>query len=226
MSLASFPHLSYVEFVECIERFAETYASRNETRYTVDIVHGQHSETYLRIATALYAKHSTLAQGSLGASPLLADSDIEGEVEDRDPTASALSNNAASDAAQCQVSGTVEYHVLYSRTWRVPLLFFRVLSDKSEAIMDTSRVSQMLVSDSCVREAMSAVEFGGALGIQDHPVYGVPFMYLHPCNTAQLLQAVSSERHQIRIGAREYIAAWLSLVGPAAGLYLPSVAQQ
>lgn len=57
----------------------------------------------------------------------------------------------------------------------------------------------------------------GALSQGDHPIFGLPYFYLHPCETASLMEmlAVGSE-----VSLENYISAWLSAVGPAAGCRL------
>ncbi|KAJ1813444.1 hypothetical protein LPJ75_003188 [Coemansia sp. RSA 2598] len=83
-------------------------------------------------------------------------------------------------------------------------------------------IRRLLISDQRVRQAVDAVDFGGALGMQDHPELGTPYMYVHPCHTATLLRTVALG-DDVSVGCREYLAAWISLVGAAAGLALPAV---
>ncbi|KAJ1948514.1 hypothetical protein EC988_005144 [Linderina pennispora] len=112
-----------------------------------------------------------------------------------------------------------EYHAVFSRTWQVPVLYLRVF-DGDEHVMDVEKAKRLLVRDAGLRASMDAVGFGGALGIQDHPLLNVPFLYLHPCHTATLLRSVAAAEHGIVVGTSAYMAAWLSLTGQAAGVVL------
>lgn len=70
----------------------------------------------------------------------------------------------------------------------------------------------------------------------EHPVLGVPFYQMHPCNTAALMAAVveSSRRTTATtapaapaavgphgIDGGDYVKSWISLTGHAVGLSLP-----
>ncbi|KAJ2500623.1 E2-like conjugating enzyme atg10 [Coemansia sp. RSA 1972] len=201
---SDFPYLTRSEFGNCVEEFERAYSSVVD----VEVCKSRGSHTYLRIHKPLF-----LAQND---SDDAVDIDIE-DVEDADP---ALLDTTC-PTLEC---GHIEYHVVYSASWRVPVLYVRVHTTTGVE-MDCARVTDMLVTDSKVRGAMHAVEFGGALGIQDHPELNEPFMYLHPCHTATLLRAVAPARdgRRVEIGQRNYISAWLSLTGAAVGLFLPSI---
>ncbi|KAJ2478858.1 E2-like conjugating enzyme atg10 [Coemansia sp. RSA 2131] len=201
---SDFPYLTRSEFGNCIEWFEQVYGAVLEVK--VRTSRGSH--TYLQISKPLF-----LAPND---SDDAVDSDIE-DLEDTDPT--------QLDTCSAMECGLIEYHVVYSASWRVPVLYVRVHASTG-VVMDCRQVADMLVADSKVRGAMDAVEFGGALGIQDHPELNEPFMYLHPCHTATLLRAVvvpARDGRGAEIGQRNYISAWLSLTGAAVGLSLPSI---
>ncbi|PRP79325.1 ubiquitin-like-conjugating enzyme ATG10-like [Planoprotostelium fungivorum] len=48
----------------------------------------------------------------------------------------------------------------------------------------------------------------------EHPVIGLPFYFVHPCNTSALLK----DMEHIRREGQNKIAAWLTITGPVAGL--------
>ncbi|KAJ2696642.1 hypothetical protein H4218_004464 [Coemansia sp. IMI 209128] len=200
-----YPYLTRKEFDVCVELFVARYGSALEDGGTQ--VEQQTSSTgrqYLVLQRAVYAKQAV-------SGPV-----HEGDIEDDDPTSPVFERT--SDGAR------IEYHAVYSATWRVPVLYVRVVTSTGEVILDGERVCDMVTEDSAVRAAMAAVPFGGALGVADHPELGAPFLYLHPCHTAKLLSAVApGQETGPRVGPGEYLAAWMSLSGAAVGLSLPSI---
>lgn len=56
----------------------------------------------------------------------------------------------------------------------------------------------------------------GSISQQEHPILGLPFYYIHPCDTASLMSQVDLSN------INYYIMSWLSFFGPLIGLYLPS----
>ncbi|KAJ2612943.1 E2-like conjugating enzyme atg10 [Coemansia sp. RSA 1365] len=226
-TLTDFPYLTQDEFVQCIERFVEQYATPLIERGVTDtniVIRGRSAwQQYLQLRRPLLSKQNRYLNNiSLSV-------DNAGiELEDVDP----LQDIYLSESATKESGGYVEYHIVYSRTWRVPVVYVRACqldeTGNMEVVLDVGRVVDLLVTDNVVRGAMAAVDFGGALGIQEHPVLGHPYLYLHPCHTAALLRAVvapsSNDRSGVvQIGIDNYVAAWLSLVGPAVGLALPCV---
>ncbi|KAJ2501445.1 hypothetical protein GGI11_007795, partial [Coemansia sp. RSA 2049] len=235
--LDDYPFLTYEEFTRCIRLFKERFgaAIRADGSSSISIVQGRGSRAqYLQITRRLYKRDGEKysIEEELGGSSSSSDAEeLAMSLEDPDPTRSA-NYDASTDTADDMLSvdnGWVDYHVAYSAGWRVPVLYIQVFVRSNDgagqnvhAIMDPTAILDVLsVDDKDVRESLAAVEFGGALGIQDHPVLGQPFVYLHPCHTATLLRTVGASFAKGDVGAAEYVAAWLSLVGPAVGLTLP-----
>ncbi|KAJ2723488.1 hypothetical protein GGI07_002612 [Coemansia sp. Benny D115] len=215
MQLSSYPHLTRAEFDHSIACFAERYAHALQHRYGQSV----HVATAPRGPLAAGAQRYLCIGGDIlaaAADPAEAPC-MDAAIEDADPAAPRLP--APATAIGC--GGRVEYHVAYSPTWRVPQLLVRVseqLADGSLApVFSVARALELLRVDAAVRGALAAVEFGGALSVADHPVLGVPWLAVHPCQTAGLLATVGA------VGADDYVAAWASLVGCAVGLALPAV---
>ncbi|KAJ2303690.1 E2-like conjugating enzyme atg10 [Coemansia sp. RSA 2706] len=216
--LFEFPYLTRDEFAQSIEHFVHQYAGvlAGGHATSVEIRPGHGSRQYLRICKPLFSACTDHAAEDSDAASV-------GDLEDPDPV--------QPEPARTVDQGQVEYHIVHLASWRVPVLYVRVhvrgVDGSMETVMDAGRVADALVADRAVRGAMAAVEFGGALGIQDHPELGEPFMYLHPCHTATLLRAVvapaGGQPSGVHIGQHNFIAAWLSLVGTAVGLTLPSI---
>ncbi|KAJ2859765.1 hypothetical protein GGH94_005925 [Coemansia aciculifera] len=207
-----YPYLTCREFEECVERFVTRYRPALEDSGTrVEQQTSSAGRQYLVLQRAVYTKRAV-------STPV---HNVE-DIEDDDPAGPAPEHAADDDGAR------IEYHTVYSATWRVPVLYVRVVTSSGEVVLDGERVCDMVTEDAEMRRAMAAVPFGGALGVTDHPELGVPFLYLHPCHTADLLRAVvappaQQEETGQSVGPDEYLAAWLSLSGAAVGLTLPSI---
>ncbi|KAJ2090069.1 hypothetical protein GGI09_006185, partial [Coemansia sp. S100] len=150
-----YPYLTCREFKECVERFVKRYRSALEDSGTR--VEQQTSSTgrqYLVLQRAVYTKRAVSAPVH-----------NEENIEDDDP-AGPVPEHIADDGTR------IEYHTVYSATWRVPVLYVRVVTSSGEVVLDGERVCDLVTEDVEMRRAMTAVPFGGALGVTDHPELG------------------------------------------------------
>ncbi|KAH8258114.1 hypothetical protein KR038_005964 [Drosophila bunnanda] len=100
----------------------------------------------------------------------------------------------------------VEYHVVYSVSYQVPMLFFQAhRSDGS--LLDLDATWQCFMPDS------KASELYQILTQMDHPVLFKPFMALHPCRTAEVLK-------QFGQPSNNQVLTFISLYGPQVQLNL------
>lgn len=109
-----------------------------------------------------------------------------------------------------------EYHVLYSRSFRVPVLYFRAsfLDGRPLTLEDIwEGVHQ------CYRARVLQAPWD-AITQQEHPILGQPFFVLHPCKTNEFMTPVLKNPQKINRNIN-YITTWLSVVGPVVGLTLP-----
>nr|XP_022315749.1 ubiquitin-like-conjugating enzyme ATG10 isoform X2 [Crassostrea virginica] len=107
---------------------------------------------------------------------------------------------------------TWEYHILYSQSFSVPVLYFNVHTQNGK-LLSLDEIWKKVPETYQERLSEDRWTF---ISQQEHPVLGCPYFYLHPCHTAELMKntpAVTDKRH--------YIVAWLSAVGPVVGLNLP-----
>ncbi|KAJ8537319.1 hypothetical protein ON010_g13277 [Phytophthora cinnamomi] len=112
----------------------------------------------------------------------------------------------------------VEFHIVYHTIYQTPVLYFRAL-----AVDGTPLPASVVTRD---------VQFPGSDGrstfvaMEEHPVLGKPYSFLHPCETAaamQLLQAQvrpssSDINTPSEVKLPQYLASWLSLVQPLTGI--------
>ncbi len=54
---------------------------------------------------------------------------------------------------------------------------------------------------------------------KSHPMFAVPFYFIHPCKTADALKEIAGE---LQVDVKAYLALWIGLVGPSVGLMLPA----
>ncbi|XP_074808909.1 ubiquitin-like-conjugating enzyme ATG10 isoform X3 [Natator depressus] len=121
-------------------------------------------------------------------------------------------------AGICATSEVIryEYHVLYSSSYQVPVLYFRA------CFLDGRPLTLDEIWEG-VHECYRARLLEGpwdTITQQEHPLLGQPFFVLHPCRTNEFMAPVlaNSRRENRNIN---YIISWLSIVGPVVGLNLP-----
>ena len=99
-------------------------------------------------------------------------------------------------------SVTTDYHIVYHVSFQVPCLFF-VCYGSDGGIVDAEREAAGLV-----------IPRPGAVSQQMHPILQMPFWFVHPCDTAALLDKIGG---RTKLELNTYLETWLSLIGPFAG---------
>ena len=105
---------------------------------------------------------------------------------------------------QKQVS--IEYHVIYDRSYNVPVLYFSptyssgglVRPEHCYAMLDISKDQVDVISQT------------------DHPLLDSPFYFIHPCQTSKMMSHFSRDLPKF-----VYLVTFLSTMGPIAGLFIP-----
>ncbi|XP_077318578.1 ubiquitin-like-conjugating enzyme ATG10 isoform X2 [Lithobates pipiens] len=106
-----------------------------------------------------------------------------------------------------------EYHVLYSISYQVPVLYFRAsfLDGRPLTLEEIwNRVH------GCYKPRLLHGPWE-TITQQEHPILGQPFFMLHPCRTNEFMSFVKGASNR----EGNYITTWLSTVGPVVGLSLP-----
>nr|XP_010339024.2 ubiquitin-like-conjugating enzyme ATG10 isoform X1 [Saimiri boliviensis boliviensis]XP_010339028.2 ubiquitin-like-conjugating enzyme ATG10 isoform X1 [Saimiri boliviensis boliviensis]XP_010339036.2 ubiquitin-like-conjugating enzyme ATG10 isoform X1 [Saimiri boliviensis boliviensis]XP_010339042.2 ubiquitin-like-conjugating enzyme ATG10 isoform X1 [Saimiri boliviensis boliviensis]XP_010339047.2 ubiquitin-like-conjugating enzyme ATG10 isoform X1 [Saimiri boliviensis boliviensis] len=109
-----------------------------------------------------------------------------------------------------------EYHVLYSCSYQVPVLYFRA------SFLDGRPLTLKDIWEG-VHECYKTRLLQGpwdTITQQEHPILGQPFFVLHPCKTNEFMTPVLKNSRKIN-KIVNYITSWLSIVGPVVGLNLP-----
>ena len=144
------------------------------------------------------------------------------EVEDVIDPAVAISHLPTLQQTVC-----VEYHIVYSDSYEVPILYFNATQSNGQQLsLDDiwKIVSKDLTSSNPDRWSL--------VSQQEHPLLGRPFYHVHPCHTAKVmgkaLTVLSCEQHRSETmssnggtNSPNYLIAWLSTFGPLVGLRVP-----
>ncbi|XP_016967995.1 ubiquitin-like-conjugating enzyme ATG10 [Drosophila biarmipes] len=100
----------------------------------------------------------------------------------------------------------VEYHVVYSVSYQVPMMFFQ--GHRSDgSLLDLEATWKLFMPET------KASELYQILTQMDHPVLFRPFMALHPCRTAEVLK-------QFGQPSSNQVLTFISLYGPHVKLHL------
>ncbi|XP_067630159.1 ubiquitin-like-conjugating enzyme ATG10 [Eurosta solidaginis] len=111
----------------------------------------------------------------------------------------------------------LEYHILYSISYEVPVLYFRIYRDDGSLVglEDAWHIFRCNNRNSRCTDGTSSPTDADMLNIMtqmDHPILRKPYFAIHPCRTAQLLGQAGISRNRI--------LTFISLVGPYVKLVL------
>ena len=131
----------------------------------------------------------------------------------------------------------VEYNIIRSPVYCVPVLYFFLHNLPNQTVSGVQTVHDLLVPDH-LRASLRDMGVMGGISMsvrqaqsrknlalkadslkQNHPITDLPTYYIHPCNTAEAMRAIIGER---RVLPMEYLQIWIGLVGSCVSLYLPS----
>ncbi|KAG2521811.1 hypothetical protein JM18_003847 [Phytophthora kernoviae] len=145
--------------------------------------------------------------------------DIDELLIEEDNVAIADETLSTQEALQTQHAKTalLEFHIVYHTIYQTPVLYFRV------AAIDGTPLPANIVT--------RGIQFPGSsnhstfVAMEEHPVLGKPFSFLHPCETAGAMQLLQAEvqctpkaEAQLAVEVPHYLASWLSLVQPLTGI--------
>jgi ubiquitin-like-conjugating enzyme ATG10 len=104
----------------------------------------------------------------------------------------------------------IEYHVIYSVSYCVPVLYFRVFHSCTGEIQWDLNADEM-------RKISSHL----GLTQMPHPFFQTPFYQIHPCHTSKWMKNMlenTCEKADAAAIKNNYIVSWLSFIGPHVGL--------
>ncbi|KAF2134164.1 hypothetical protein P153DRAFT_280972 [Dothidotthia symphoricarpi CBS 119687] len=201
--LSSFPHLSDSEFngacQHLLDRF-HLHSHQQETWLSVDLLH-QSETTYLRITTALLSPQTT----HIEANNLTSHDELEDDADEE-----TLTPTAPPDP-------TIHNSIILSPTYRVPVLYIHI-SDSQHRYPPTMINLYSYIIPPQFKVQTEHVGVMGGITVTDHPVTNSPVFFIHPCRTAEVMQAIVGERE---VSAGEYLMLWIGALGKCVGLNVP-----
>ncbi|MDP2439725.1 MAG: ATG3/ATG10 family protein [archaeon] len=104
-----------------------------------------------------------------------------------------------------------ECHILFSRTYGVPALYFNGYHSDGTPL-GADQVVLGLFANPALLDAESR---WSTLTQEEHPTLGTPFFLLHPCRARELLSQLTSGRLSPSV---PLLVSWLSIYGPVLGI--------
>ena len=120
-------------------------------------------------------------------------------------------DEATTTALDSSQSFEWRFSIVYSDTWRVPVLYFTV-QDASGNPCPRDQVLSMLPAASQQQDKWDFISY------DEHPITGTPSYFLHPCQTQDLLELLHHGEKQ----SSTLLLSWLSMILPAIGFNLSS----
>ncbi|XP_033738587.1 ubiquitin-like-conjugating enzyme ATG10 [Pecten maximus] len=208
--------ISEDEFLYFTQHFLSLNAKNRDTWELRESI-GDKKKVYLYKRVSVVDKPGT----DQSCRPFIPDEITTVEEEDSGRLESGTDSSTLSPSGETTSDITVpvhlayEYHVVYSQSYNVPVLYFNVYK------ADGSLLSLEEVWDrvpDVYRDRLQHDRWT-FLTQQEHPILGRPYFQLHPCHTADLMEQVTGLSSPGQNS--NYIVAWLSAVGPVVGLDLP-----
>lgn len=214
ISYESFHKLA-VELLQRSERLGDTW----ELRTAADSKPSRQAQQYLvkKSTEVLRGVHQAGGKEEDELGDLAGDT--SGLVEASDAAYLHKSAGVSRCGEDCLVH--VEYHVVHSVSYQVPVLYFNATFSNGQTLA-LEDVWQLLSSEFVSRDA----DKWGLLTQQEHPHLGRPFYHIHPCRTAAVMAkamqclAGSEEEEGGNKAAGNYLITWLSTFAPVIGLEL------
>ncbi|KAJ5406955.1 hypothetical protein N7465_008239 [Penicillium sp. CMV-2018d] len=118
--------------------------------------------------------------------------------------------------AKPQPSLQIDYDILLSPTYQVPVLYFG-LRWHNHGPLGLDEVYQYVVPER-YRQELKSVGVMGGISMGYHPDSGAPAFFVHPCNTADAMANIADAQS---VTPGSYLLIWLGLVGHCVNLHVP-----
>ncbi|XP_046840484.1 ubiquitin-like-conjugating enzyme ATG10 isoform X2 [Xenia sp. Carnegie-2017] len=114
-------------------------------------------------------------------------------------------------------SVTFEYHVVYSYSYNVPVLYFSAWKQDGKLLS----LENIWENVPLVHRDFLKYDKWSFITQQEHPILGRPYFLVHPCHTANLIMQLLMNVPDSKRDNLSYLTTWLTAVGPTVGLQLP-----
>ncbi|XP_078447499.1 autophagocytosis-associated family protein isoform X2 [Wolffia australiana] len=116
-----------------------------------------------------------------------------------------------------------DYHILYSFSYNVPMLYFRGYQYDGQQLQLEEIMADFSLSSSIGSLTESTWTF---ITTEDHPFLHRPWHMLHPCATRDWMSLLFSDSSPLldcrqTVIQKHYLPSWLSVVGQVVGLKIP-----
>jgi ubiquitin-like-conjugating enzyme ATG10 len=195
-----FPHLTDSEFEDACNSLQERFHQKGTVQsewLAVEHLH-QHKNSYLSISKPLPCH------------PVNDDNVLEDE-EIAETDEETLINTAAPQP-------TITYDIILSPTYSVPVLYISIRDIQHRYPPTMATLYECLVPAQFKAQTENVGVMGG-ITITDHPVTSRPVFFIHPCRTAEVMEA-SMEKGR-NFTAEEYLIVWMGALGKSVGLNIP-----
>jgi ubiquitin-like-conjugating enzyme ATG10 len=212
--LSAFPHLTAKEFEQACIDLRQRYhrGSSQDDWQSVEIVHS-FDATYLRIIKELNRESGPLLDSNQQPQQEAIYSpqhDVEEQDEFQEDDDEAL-------RVVSEPQPFIHYDILLSPVYRIPVLYFSISDPQHRYLPTMATLYKHVIPSQFKAQAESAGVIGGVT-INDHPVTNRPVFFIHPCRTAEVMQASVGNRD---IAAEEYLLMWIGALGQCVGLNIP-----
>jgi ubiquitin-like-conjugating enzyme ATG10 len=149
---------------------------------------------------------------------------------DDDETLEDIDEEDVSVIPSCTVSTTssndtipicFKYHILFSESFQVPVLYFNAYNAQDSSLLSREQVLNFVTNENQKKSGLIPSEDLNPYTMitqGEHLILGTIFYYIHPCETANLMDMVLSTS---TTGTLNYIVSWLSFFGRLVSLNVP-----
>ncbi|KAK9462739.1 uncharacterized protein V1516DRAFT_671004 [Lipomyces oligophaga] len=105
-------------------------------------------------------------------------------------------------------------HIVLSAVYSVPVLYFQAIRlDEEGNSTPITKVSEL--QDQFLATRATALHGSTVLTQGEHPLTGLPWFFIHPCNTAEIMRDLNF--NMTRVSFESYLPLWFGVVGPIVG---------
>jgi len=108
------------------------------------------------------------------------------------------------------------FSIVYSHTWRVPVLYFDV-ENQDGSPCSRSSVVDMLTQMHHQNDTQDSWDF---VSYEEHPLTGHPSFFLHPCRTRDRMHRIKASTATPALR----LLIWMSMILPSVGYSIPATA--